>query len=153
MNLPEEFERKVERITETGCWVWMGRVTQSKRGAPPYAVFRKNGKDIRIHRMLAKVSGDLFACHPCGVSVCINPAHIYAGSAADNNRDTREMGRARGGNPNGRPPVGEHHWNAKLTRALAEQIRLAEGSLREIASRFGVTKCTVHKIKHRKIWK
>lgn len=42
---------------------------------------------------------------------------------------------------------------AKLTQEIADQIRAAEGSTREIGRQFGISGSTVSKIKNGRIWK
>ncbi len=69
--------------------------------------------------------------HLCRVPVCCNPDHLEAVCHAENSRR------------------GTH---TKLDHEQAAQIRVAMGTLQEIADRFGVNNSTVHRIKRGEIW-
>lgn len=66
---------KIEKITETGCWVWMGSLSRSG-----YAIGRPEGVSVRVHRWLYKKLngdiGDLTLDHLCRNRCCINPSHL-----------------------------------------------------------------------------
>lgn len=52
-----------------------------------------------MHRVVAEsclgpIPSDRMVCHHCDVRDCVNPAHLYIGTAVDNARDKRERGRA-----------------------------------------------------------
>lgn len=75
--------------------------------------------------------------HSCDNPRCINPYHLLPGNHADNMRDKVERGRCshKGGRPSG------------LDTALRESIIAAEGTIRDVAARFGVSHTTVSKLK------
>ncbi|WP_313471247.1 HNH endonuclease signature motif containing protein [Atlantibacter hermannii] len=79
-------------VPECGCWIWTGKLNASG-----YGVARFGRKEKRIHRfMYAKYKGDpgeLMVCHRCDVRSCINPDHLFLGTAADNIHDCMAKGR------------------------------------------------------------
>lgn len=60
----------------------------------------RQGKKIRFahHVAYELVKGPIpegkMICHTCDMSECVNPAHLWAGTAADNQRDKAVKGRA-----------------------------------------------------------
>lgn len=84
----------------SGCWNWVW-----KGGVKQYPIVRRVelGKSwIKAHRLsFAAFSGSvpagLVVRHTCDNRKCVNPRHLTLGSQADNNRDTVDRGRRRGG--------------------------------------------------------
>jgi len=73
------------------CWEWKGR--KDKDGYGLIAI-RQN---VRAHRFSYefhnKISaGEMMICHKCDNPKCVNPDHLYAGTALDNARDRKERG-------------------------------------------------------------
>ena len=70
-----------------GCELW----TSSKTGGYGYARFARRVRGV--HNLIAEhyhgpaPDGRPLACHICGNRACINPAHLYWGTARDNNND------------------------------------------------------------------
>ena len=81
------------------CWLWYGNI-----GAQGYGRYC----DMLAHRfsfMLVNpdrklVAGELIL-HHCDIRSCVNPAHLYVGSPADNWRDVRERNHGNRGTMNG----------------------------------------------------
>ena len=79
------------------CWMWSAAL--NRQG---YGQFhdRVGGglKMVRAHRysyevFVGPVPEGEFVCHSCDVRDCVNPDHLWTGTAADNNRDMMEKGR------------------------------------------------------------
>lgn len=114
----ERFWMKVSK-TDT-CWLWTGTLVNKS-----YGYFRVDGRDILSHRysyLIHKgdIQNGLLVCHTCDVPACVNPDHLWLGTAADNMRDRFEKGRYKGA---GLFTVGEDRWNAKLTWEKVAEIR------------------------------
>lgn len=154
---PGAFDSKLRSfgwtVTGDGCWEWAGSRMRSRGG---YGQVRWNGRTMKAHRLaymawVGPLRDDLFVCHTCDNPPCINPDHLFAGTPADNNWDKAHKGR--GVNPVMR---GEDSPNAVLTEQAVLEIRrrLASGwSLASLASRYGVTKQAIWRIKERKTWR
>lgn len=79
----------------TGCWYWDGSRTNLGYGKVYW-----QGRKWNAHRLactlLVGEPGDLHVCHSCDNPGCVNPAHLFLGTARDNARDMVSKGRARG---------------------------------------------------------
>lgn len=88
-------------------------------------------------------------CHRCDTPLCINPKHLFLGTAKDNYDDMRAKGRDRS-------LPGEQNPNAKLTEEIVRNIRKTKEteqlSYSKLASRFGIEKKHAHEIVTRKLW-
>lgn len=147
---PEVFASKVASGEPDECWLWTS--TRDNKG---YGVFGEGGKTLKAHRRAYELANGpipngLCVCHSCDNPPCVNPAHLWAGTLADNNHDMYAKGR--------RPPViGERHGHARLTEEKVREIRRSyqgrRGEQRELGRRFGVCQQTIQSIVARETWK
>jgi hypothetical protein len=96
-NTEERFWAKVARGASDECWEWTAG--KSKQGYGIFVVRPKNAMTApRFSLQLAtgQTGAGLYACHHCDNPGCINPAHLFWGTQADNMRDARVKGRTRG---------------------------------------------------------
>lgn len=148
------------RIDQRGpgeCWEWTGN--RSVRG---YGQLRVDGRTVRAHRLAYELTHGpippgLMICHSCDNPPCCNPAHLWAGTARDNNHDMVAKGRhrRRADESNAKFARGEKHGSAKLTATDVRQIRqrVSDGERQaKIAREFGVGKDLIWQIKERRIW-
>lgn len=143
--LETRFWAKVERRSGDDCWPWLG----ATNGAG-YGTISRGGRNAMAtaHRVayelcVGAIPAGHFVCHRCDNPICVNPAHLFAGTPAENTHDMMAKGRARRGRT-----VGEASPHAKLTEAAVREIRKQLGTrrTRDIAKDFGVSKTLISRI-------
>lgn len=156
--LTERFWAKVQKGEPDSCWLWTGACYLSGYGKL-YAG-RVDGKMLAhyAHRL----SWELDHGHPvpdagkilhrCDNPPCVNPAHLYLGTPADNARDRGERRRGKEHRQHG-----EANDNAKLTEVqvraiIVELQRLPRRSQASIAEQFGIKQPQVSRIMRRVNW-
>lgn len=136
-----KFWARVEPELNTGCWLWAGAVSNGGYGNVYLC-----GQHDRAHRLSWKftngeIPGGFRICHRCDTPTCVNPAHLFLGTAADNTQDMRSKGRGRGGSQKG-----EANKRARLSPAdvIAIRARAAAGeNYTRIAADYGLTRTTI----------
>lgn len=91
------FERYIDRSQGDGCWLWRGSTINSG-----YGIFWIAGKKkMTAHRYsFRRFNGPEVPSvvrHTCDVKLCVNPAHLAAGSSRDNSADMVARRRMNGG--------------------------------------------------------
>lgn len=130
------FWSKVNVGTANECWPW-----RAGKNAGGYGRFGNE----KAHRVAYRLwnneePGALFVCHRCDNRACCNPAHLFLGTAADNNEDAKSKGRANA-------PRGETHPRAKLTSEQVTEIRASTERGIDLAKRYGVATSTISEIR------
>lgn len=82
----------VEPEPNSGCWLWTAGLGGSGYGALRY------GTPTRAHRVsymvfVGPITDGLFVCHRCDTPLCVNPDHLFLGTAKDNAVDAMRKGR------------------------------------------------------------
>ena len=85
------------RLDSSGCWIWT-RATNQPRG---YGLISNGARgNAYVHRLAHTLwlgpIGEFDVLHHCDNPPCINPEHLFLGTARDNAADMVAKGRARG---------------------------------------------------------
>jgi len=145
--------------------------TRDKKG---YGMANRGGKRWRAHRYAwtlvnGPIPEGMLVCHHCDNPPCVNTAHLFLGTPADNMADRDAKGHTATGDRNGSrlhperrprgkrmsyPQPGETNGRAKLTAEQVAYIRAGawDRSGRSFAKEFGVHPSTVQRIISGRRW-
>lgn len=103
----QHFEGMIKKIPD-GCWLFTG--TNNGMG---YGVIRIGGEQQKAHRVayvlyVNNIPEGICICHTCDNPICVNPAHLFAGTQKDNMQDMKAKGRHGYGETNSRAKLKEH---------------------------------------------
>lgn len=159
------------------CWRW-----QKGKDRDGYGIFTISTWPCAAHRVAwvlerGPIPVGMFVCHTCDVRDCINPDHLFLGTAEDNSRDMVAKGRSLKGDlsvPRRYPetrargerhgfrlhperrPRGERLGTAKLTDSLVREIRsrYEAGGItqKQLSVAYGVCSRTINLVVRRISW-
>lgn len=146
-ELAPRFWPKVDRRGPSECWPWIGA-----RSTLGYGRIRAVGRKTYwlASRIAMRLAGHAlteaqFACHHCDNPICVNPAHLFAGTPADNTADRVRKGRTLQRRGEGNP-------KARLTECQVRDIRKRTETHAVLAREYGVSPSTIHCVKTRRNW-
>lgn len=129
-------------VPESGCWLWMGSVDPEgypKTGGHPtghLAAHERRAHRVSYEAFVGPIPAGMLVCHRCDVSSCVNPRHLFLGTAKDNMRDMVAKGRCKSGKT--RP----------LTAEAKQEIRTSTLTCKAIAAQFGISARTVRAVRN-----
>lgn len=158
MNKCSAEMRFVKKITpNNGCWEWNGQ--RNRKG---YGVFWDGTKQVLAHRYsYAKAEGlipeGMFVLHKCDNPSCVNPSHLFVGTAADNTSDMMNKKRHISFLKKNYCLSGEKHVMAKLTTIDVESIKkdyfVHRIPVRDISKKFKISQSEINRILIQTHWR
>ncbi len=144
----ERFWANVRVTRWLECWLWTGYANWQD-----YGRFRGAGrKKVLAHRFAFELvhgalSAEFCVLHACDTPACVNPAHLRAGTVAQNNADRNAKVRQARGTANGRAVLSEANV-ASIRRAFASGI-----SVPSLANSFGVNSKAIYQVVNGRTWR
>ncbi len=148
---------RVDRSGGPGaCWPWVGY-----RDRSGYGIVYRDGGTTKAHRAAweltnGPITDNLWVLHRCDNPPCVNPAHLFLGTARDNVADMMAKGRAV---PRSHLPEhvlrGMAAGRARLTdeQVIAIRKSAVEGyGLRRLGRDYGVSYGTICALVTRRSW-
>src|SRR5215469_7066954 len=144
------FWSKVKIGKSDECWEWQGAKTRGGYGTFFTGV---QPRMERAHRMAYKLSfgspGALCVLHQCDNRTCVNPAHLFLGTIADNNADCRNKGRHARGMRHGR----QSRLTPEIVREIRSKYIKSRYGFKKLAKEYGLYTATIDKIVNWRIWR
>jgi hypothetical protein len=95
-TLEERFWSYVTIGTKDECWLWEGMKQNTGYGRIQTGSYRGI---LSVHRLSLEwklgrsIKNGYYACHTCDVKLCVNPNHLWEGTAQQNTEDGVLKGR------------------------------------------------------------
>lgn len=106
----------------SGCWIWVGYAQGSpKYGLRPVMLFGKGNANARYAYRVSfevfkgPIKEGMIVCHKCDNTLCVNPNHLFVGTAKQNMQDMISKGRAF---HQRHPEKFNAHWKRVLRKAI-----------------------------------
>lgn len=131
-SVEQRFWEKVEILGPDDCWEWLGHRKRHGYGQFSYAGRRTGSAHVYSYELHhGQVPEGMEVLHSCDHPPCVNPAHLSAGTHAEN------MGQM----------ADRKRWPRKLTDAQMAEIRDSPEIQKVLAKRYGISQGYVSAIK------
>lgn len=144
------------RVSKTGsdeCWKW-NPGTPLKPGK--YGSFRVGKTTISAHRVSwmmqnnRLLESDIYVCHTCDNTHCVNPSHLFPGTALDNALDKVRKGRSY--RPHGKLTPWAVLDESKISEIRGKFIPYTY-TIAMLAKEYGVSKGAICGVLYANTWK
>jgi len=141
ISFEEWFWQQIKVDEQTECWIW--QLALATRGYGQVSIKRKSYRAHRIaYELFYKESAKgKLVCHTCDNPPCINPHHLFLGTAKENTQDMIQKSRHY---------HGERHHFAKLTAqaVLDMRNRHAKGdvTIAQLAREYGISEPSANRV-------
>jgi hypothetical protein len=144
----DRFMDKVSPEPNSGCWLWTGCVNYDGYGQLLVGRGARGAHRVSYELFHGAIEPGMHICHKCDVPSCVNPDHLFMGTAADNAADKVRKGRQQK-----LSFPGEKNGGAKLTEYDVRAIIASTSKGIDLAKKYGVSKGVISSIRNRKAWK
>ena len=131
-------------IADNGCWVWKGGVSNAGYGLCG-SVDRKTESAHRVSfkAFVGEIPKGKVIAHICDNKLCVNPAHLFLATHAENSADMVAKNRS---------ARGEKCGKSKLTEEQVKFIRESNLSHRKLGVMFNVSHANIGYVKRGATW-
>lgn len=136
--LAQRFWPKVNKAGDDECWPWTAATAYGygKIGMGNNFVAMAHRVSWELH--YGPIPDGLRVCHKCDNPPCVNPKHLFLGTAADNNMDRVRKGRT--------------NRVRKIRPEQAIEIFVSLDPIADIAERTGLSASHIYAIKNGNKW-
>lgn len=140
---------KMQVKMSDGCWLWLGGCDKDGygqfRGSVGGKVYGRAHRFSYVYFHKETIGKEDYVCHACDNPPCVNPDHLFVGTARENIEDMMKKGRHWA-------LKGEEAPNAKLSEDDVLKILKDPRPDAALANQYGVAVSTISGIKRRIRW-
>jgi hypothetical protein len=149
VDVPEDWKEHPEK-----CWEWIGGL-HGDLGYGQFFLSKPKKTTITAHRYSYQIyfgsidNSELFVCHTCDNPKCVNPNHLFLGTAQDNNKDRDNKNR----NIKGSQVNTSKFTEESVLEILSGILNNTYTNINQIKSKYNITTRPITKILKRLSWK
>lgn len=115
----------------SGCWIWAGVLSSDGYGQVRSGGVKKKAHRLSVEIHKGPIPAGMWVCHHCDNPACVNPDHLYIGTAAENGRD--QMTRRR------------HAARLRLDVVQEQEVAASDAPIAVLARQYGVDRTTIRR--------